>query len=125
MLARLDVPGMRNIALTSLDLDLVDLPASRKRQQSSAGDVCVSPVCEAQLDVVLWFQLQSMTSPRKQCLPLTDDPVVSSIHVDRDDARYGRLCGDERGDGARGRHFLVEEWDADGGSLEGLEEGEG
>lgn len=125
MLARLDVPGMRNIALTSLDLDLVDLPASRKRQQPSAGDVCVSPVCEAQLDVVLWFQLQSMASPRKQCLPLADDPVVSSIHVDRDDARYGRLCGDERGDGTRGRHFLVEEWDADGGSLQGLEEGEG
>lgn len=119
------VPGMSYVALAGLDLDLVDLAVSCEGQQASAGDVCVSPVCEAQLDVVLRLESQCEPRPREQGLPLADDPVISAVQVDRDNARYGVFGRDERCDGASRRDFLVEKGNADGGSLEGLEDGEG
>jgi hypothetical protein len=116
---------MRNIVLARLDLHLVDLALACQRQQSSSRDVCVSPVVQTQLDIVLWLQAQRMAGPGKERLPLADDPVLPAIEVHRNDARYGRLGGDESCDGARGRHLLVEERDADGCAAEGLEDREG
>lgn len=116
---------MRNIGLSSLDLDLIDLTAAHQGQQPSTCDVRVAPVRNAQLRVVLGLQVEGMAGPGKQCLALADDPVLAAIEVDRDYAGYGRLGGDEGGDGAGGGDFLVEKGNADGGAAEGLEEGEG
>jgi hypothetical protein len=115
---------MRNIGLARLDLHLVDLALACQRQQSSSRDVCVSPVVQPQLDIVLRLQAQRMAGPGKQRLPLADDPVLPAIEVYGDDARYGRLGRDESCDRARRRDLLVEERDADGGAAEGLEDGE-
>jgi hypothetical protein len=120
-----NLPGMRNIGLACLDLHLVDLPFTCQCEQTPSRDVCVSPVVQPQLDIVLGPQAQCMPSPGKQRLPLADDPVLPAIEVHRDDARYGRLGGDESCDGTRGRNLLVEERDADGGAAEGLEDREG
>jgi hypothetical protein len=113
------------IALASLDVDLVNLAVSCQCEQASSSDVCVSPMCQAQFDIVLRLQLQCEASPRKQCLSLADDPVVPSVQIYRDNARYGVFCGDEGRDGAGRRYFLVEERDADGGALKRLEDGQG
>jgi hypothetical protein len=116
---------MRNIVLARLDLHLVNLPLACQCEQSSSCDVCVAPVSQPQLDIVLGLQAQRVPGPSKQGVPLADDPVLPSIQVHRDDAGNGRLGGDERRDGACRRDFLVEEGDADGGSPEGFEQGEG
>lgn len=113
---------MGYVALASLDVDLVNLAVSCQCEQTSTCDVCVSPMCQAELDIVLRLQLQGEASPRKQRLPLADDPVIPSVQVYRDNARYGRLGGDKCCDGAGRQHFLIEEWNADGRALERLED---
>jgi hypothetical protein len=50
------IPRVCDIGLAGLDLDLIYLPFSCKRQQSAPGDVCVSPVGKTQLDIVLRLQ---------------------------------------------------------------------
>lgn len=73
---------MGNIAFPSLDLHLVDLTAAYERQKAPAGYVCIPPVGDAQLNIVLRLQAQGMSSPRQESLSLADDPVLSAIDVD-------------------------------------------
>jgi hypothetical protein len=114
-----------NIALPGLELDLVYLTAAGEGQQSTTGDVCVSPVGKTKLHVVLGLEAQGVAGPGQESLALADDPVLTAIKVNRDDTRDGRLCRDESGYGAGGRDLLVEEGNADGSAAEGLEDGEG
>ena len=116
---------MRNIALSSLELDLVYLATACESQQPTTGDVRVSPVGETELDVVLRLEAQSVAGPGQEGLALADEPVLAAIEVDSDYAGDGRLCGDEGGHRAGGRDLLVEKGNADGGAAEGLEDGEG
>lgn len=116
---------MRNIALAGLQLHLVDLSAPCERKQATACDVCVSPVRQTKLHVVLRLQAKGVTCPGQQRLPLADDPVLSSIKIHCDDARYWRLGGDQRCDWGGGGDLLVEERDANGRAPERLEEGQG
>ena len=51
-----DLRWVRNIALASLQLHLVDLPVSCECEQTAPCDVRISPMRQAQLDVVLWLQ---------------------------------------------------------------------
>lgn len=114
---------MGYVALASLDVDLVNLAVSCQCEQTSTCDVCVSPMCQAELDIVLRLQLQSEASPRKKCLPLADDPVIPSIQIYGHNTRYRGLGGDEGCDGTGRRHFLIEEGNADGRALKRLEDG--
>jgi hypothetical protein len=82
-------------------------------------------VGEAELDVVLGLEAQSVASPGQEGLALANDPVLATIEVDSDYAGDGRFCGDEGGYRAGGRDLLVEKGNADGGAAEGLEDGEG
>ncbi len=66
-----------------------------------------------------------MTSPGKQRLSLADNPVLPAIQVDCDNARYGRLGGDQGCDGGGGGNLLVEKRNADGCAPERLKEREG
>jgi len=120
-----DVPGMRDIGFALFDLHLINLATASKRHQTTTGNVGIAPVGKAQLCVVLRLQGKAMAGPGKQGLTLANEPVLAAIEVDRDDARDGRLRGDEGGDGAGGRDFLVEKGNADGGAPDGLENGEG
>lgn len=115
---------MRNIALASLELHLVDLPTSCECEKSTPCNVCVAPMRQTKLDVVLRLQAESVACPSQQRLPLADNPVLSAIEVHCDDARYGRLGGDQSCNWRRGRNLLVEERDPNGGAPEGLEKGE-
>lgn len=47
---------MSNIALASLQLHLVDLPTPCESKQATAGDVCVSPMRQTELHIVLRLQ---------------------------------------------------------------------
>jgi hypothetical protein len=114
-----------NIALTGLELDLVDLAATCEGQQPAASNVHVPPVGDAELNVVLGLQAQGVAGPSKKSLALADDPVLATIEVDSDYAGDGRLCGDEGGDWGGGRDLLVEEGNTDGGTAEWLEDREG
>lgn len=65
-----------------------------------------------------------MTCPCQERLSLADDPVLSAIEIDCDNARYGRLGRDQSCDWGGGRNLLVEEGNADGRAPKGLEERE-
>jgi len=78
------IPGMGDVGLASLDLHLVDLPTASKRYQSSTSDICVAPIGQPQLHIVLRLEGQCMARPRKQRLSLADDPVISAVQIDRD-----------------------------------------
>ena len=83
-----DLRWMCNIALAGLDLHLIDLPTSCECEQATSCDICISPMRQTQLDVVLWLQTQGMACPSQQRLSLADDPVLPAIKVDCDNARY-------------------------------------
>lgn len=76
---------MGDIGLTSLQLDLVDLAAAHKCEQSAASNVRVAPMGQTQLCVVLRLQRQGLAGPCQQCLPLRYDPVLPAIEVHCDD----------------------------------------
>lgn len=119
------VPWVGNIALSSLQLHLVDLTTTSKRHQASPGHVCVSPIRHTELEVVLRFYRQSNSTPCQKCLALGNEPILSAIKLHCDDRGYRGLRGDEGGDGARGGDLLVEEGNSERRTSEGFQEGEG
>lgn len=116
---------MRNIALASLQLHLIDLPAPCESKQSTSCDVCVAPMRQTELHVVLRFQTESVSCPSQQRLPLADDPVLPAIKIDRDNTGDGRLGRDQGCDWCCRRNLLVEEGNADGRAPEWFKEGKG
>ena len=68
---------------------------------------------------------ERVASPGEQGVALGHDPVGCSVEVEDGEGRVWRLGGYEGGDGCRRRDALVEEGDAERGSSEGREEGEG
>lgn len=117
-----DLRWVGNIALASLQLHLIDLPAPCESKQSTSCDICIPPVRQAELYVVLGLQAKGVTCPGQQRLPLTDDPVLPAIKIDRDNAGYGRLGRDQCCDWRCRRDLLVEEGNADGRAPEWLKE---
>lgn len=115
---------MRNIALASLQLHLIDLPIPYEGKQPTSGDVGVSPMRQAKLHVILRLQAEGVPCPGQQRLPLTNDPVLPAIEIDRDNTGYGRLGGDQCSDWGGGGDLLVEERNANGRASERLKEGE-
>lgn len=55
------IPWMRNIALASLQLDLIYLPAAHQREQPPSGDIGVAPVRYSKLDIILWLERQRLS----------------------------------------------------------------
>lgn len=116
------IPRVCHIALSRLQLHLVNLSTSCQRQQASSGNMSISPICQPQLNVVLRLQRQCVACPCKQCLPLCDEPILTPIQIYSHDRRDRRLCRDESGYRACGRDLLVEERDADWGATKWFEE---
>src|SRR5690242_12794686 len=98
---------MRDIALASLQLHLVDLPTPCECKQTTSSDVCVSPMRQAELHVVLRLQAKCVAGPSQQRLPLADDPVLPAIKVHCDNAGNGRLGGNQCCDRSGGGNLLV------------------
>jgi hypothetical protein len=86
---------MSHIALTSLQVHLVDLSASGQGKESPPSYVRISPVRYSELYIVLRFKRQRSASPGQQRLPLGNEPILSSIKVDCDNGRYWGLGADE------------------------------
>ena len=121
---RQNLRWVRNIALASLQLHLIDLPAPYESKQPTSCDVCVAPMRQAELHVVLRLQAEGVSCPSQQRLPLADDPVLPAIEIDRDNTGYGRLGRDQSCDWCGGRNLLVEERNADGRAPEWFQEGQ-
>ena len=54
---------MRNVALASFQLHLVYLSAADQCEQTPSGHVCVAPICQAELDIILRFQREGKAGP--------------------------------------------------------------
>jgi hypothetical protein len=54
-------PRMCNIALSRLQLHLVNLSGAGQCQQATAGGVCVAPMCQPKLYIILGFYRQRKT----------------------------------------------------------------
>lgn len=120
---RRNLRWVRNIALASLQLHLVDLPAPYESEQPTSCDVCVAPMRQSELHVVLRLQAEGVSCPSQQRLPLADDPVLPSIKIDRNNTGYGRLGGNQCCDWGCRRNLLVEEGNANGRAFEWFQEG--
>ena len=115
---------MCDVLLSRLQGDLVDLSWTSKRNESTACDLRVTPVCYTHAAIYPWLDGESVAGPGEECITLCDHPVGCAVEVNDDHGCDRRLCGDESCYWACGGDALIEEWDAEGESSEWLEDGE-